>query len=71
MMERLAELRREPTEKRVRATINGETVVDSRRALLAWEPRRVVPEYAVPEKDVHAEPADALLPAPARTSSPI
>ena len=65
VMERLAELRHEPTEKRVRARIGGETVVDSRRALLVWEPRRVVPEYAVPEEDVHAE----LLPAePAKPS---
>ena len=33
---------------RVRAQADGATVVDSTRALLVWEPRRVVPSYAVP-----------------------
>src|SRR6188768_647562 len=45
------ELRYEPIEKRIRA----DDVVDSTRALLVWEPRRVVPSYAVPEADIHAE----------------
>ena len=44
----------------MRATIGAETVVDSTRALLVWEPRRVVPSYAVPEEDITA----ALAPAP-------
>lgn len=48
-------LRFEPVSKRVRATLGGETVVDSVRALLVWEPRRVVPGYAVPEEDIRAE----------------
>ena len=55
MMRQLLELRHEPTEKRVRALVGDETVVDSARALLVWEPRRVVPEYAVPEADVRGE----------------
>jgi uncharacterized protein (DUF427 family) len=59
MSRRLGELRHEPTEKRVRAFIGGEAVVDSARALLVWEPRRVVPEYAVPEEDVRGELAPA------------
>ena len=42
------ELRYEPTAKRIRAVLGGDTVVDSTRALLVWEPRRVVPSYAVP-----------------------
>ena len=56
----LAELRAEPTEKRVRALIAGRAVVDSTRAMLVWEPRRVVPSYAVPVDEVRAElvPAD-------------
>ena len=55
-----AELRAEPTEKRVRALIAGRPVVDSTRAMLVWEPRRVVPTYAIPVDDVRAElvPAD-------------
>jgi len=50
--EALAELRYEPTEKRVRAKLGDETALDSTRALLVWEPRRVVPSYAVPEEDI-------------------
>lgn len=56
------ELRYEPVERRVRA--GG--VVDSTRAVLVWEPRRVVPTYAVPEGDIAAE----LSPAPAGDGEP-
>jgi uncharacterized protein (DUF427 family) len=52
-----SELRHEPIERRVRA----DDVVDSTRAILLWEPRRVVPSYAVPAEDIAAE----LTPAPA------
>ena len=55
MMSGLGELRFEPTAKRVRAMIDGSTVVDSSRAVLVWEPRRVVPSYAVPREDVRAD----------------
>src|SRR3982751_7052238 len=41
-------LRYEPTAKRVRAYAGGEPVADTCEALLVWEPRRVVPTYAVP-----------------------
>ena len=51
----LGELRYEPTEKRVRAVLGDRTVVDSTRAVLVWEPRRVVPSYAVPVEDVDAD----------------
>jgi uncharacterized protein (DUF427 family) len=50
-----AELRYEPFERRVRATAGAEAVVDSTRAVLVWEPRRVVPSYAVPAEDIRAE----------------
>jgi uncharacterized protein (DUF427 family) len=46
-----SELRHEPIERRVRA----DDVVDSTRAILVWEPRRVVPSYAVPAEDIAAE----------------
>src|SRR6186997_3127192 len=46
-----SELRHEPVEKRVRASLGGEAIVDSTRAMLVWEPRRVVPSYAVPVED--------------------
>jgi uncharacterized protein (DUF427 family) len=52
--EALEELRHEPIERRVRAVRGGETVVDSTRAMLVWEPRRVCPSFAVPEPDVLA-----------------
>ena len=45
-----ADLRHEPVEKRVRA----DDVVDSTRAVLVWEPRRVTPLYAVPAADIAA-----------------
>jgi uncharacterized protein (DUF427 family) len=51
----LGELRHEPTEKRVRAAAGGRDVVDTRRALLVWEPRRIVPSYAVPVEELDAE----------------
>jgi uncharacterized protein (DUF427 family) len=55
------ELRHEPTAKRIRAVLGGSPVVDTTQALLVWEPRRIVPSYAVPGDDVTAElvPADS------------
>ena len=41
-------LRYEPTAKRVRVSLGGEPVADTTDARLVWEPRRVVPTYAVP-----------------------
>jgi uncharacterized protein (DUF427 family) len=55
LMAELDSLRYEPTEKRIRATLEGRTVIDSTRALLVWEPKRVVPTYAVPAEDVDGE----------------
>jgi uncharacterized protein (DUF427 family) len=57
----LGQLRHEPMEWRIRANLGAKTVVDSTRGILVWEPRRVVPSYAVPEEDIRAE----LQPAPA------
>ncbi|MGH4013134.1 MAG: hypothetical protein ACRDSL_04225 [Pseudonocardiaceae bacterium] len=51
----LGELRYEPTAKRVRALLGEQTIVDTTRALLVWEPQRVVPQYAVPDEDLLAE----------------
>jgi uncharacterized protein (DUF427 family) len=48
-------LRHEPTAKRIQAVLGGETVVDSTRAVLVWEPRRIVPSYAVPMEDLRGE----------------
>ena len=55
----LGDLRYEPTGKRIRALLGDRTVLDSTSAMLVWEPRRVVPSYAVPAGDVRAELAPA------------
>lgn len=51
----LDELRYEPIGKRIRAVLGGGTAVDSTRAVLVWEPRRIVPSYAVPAGDIRGE----------------
>ena len=48
----LPELRWHPEAKRIRAFVGGATVVDSTRARIVWEPRRVVPSFAVPVDDI-------------------
>jgi uncharacterized protein (DUF427 family) len=56
-------LRYEPTAKRIRAFLGGESVADTKGARLVWEPRRVVPTYAVPAAALTAQ----LLPAGAES----
>ena len=51
----LGELRYAATPKRLRAVLDGRTVLDTRDALLVYEPRRVVPWYAVPPGDLHLD----------------
>ncbi|MFE3293380.1 DUF427 domain-containing protein [Rhodococcus sp. NPDC059234] len=53
LMQELGELRYLPTGKRIRARSGDRVVADSLGAVLVWEPRRVVPVYAVPIRDVH------------------
>jgi len=65
-MGELDSLRHEPTEKRIRGTLGGRTVVDSTRALLVWEPKRVVPSYAIPAAHVAGE----LRPSAERPAAP-
>lgn len=55
----LDELRYEPIGKRIRAVLGGGTAVDCTRAVLVWEPRRIVPSYAVPAGDIRGELAPA------------
>ncbi|WP_193045749.1 DUF427 domain-containing protein [Mycolicibacterium baixiangningiae] len=52
-------LRYEPTAKRIRVTLAGEPVADTDRARLVWEPRRIVPAYAVPFDALRAQLAPA------------
>jgi uncharacterized protein (DUF427 family) len=51
----LADLRFAATPKRLRALLDGRTVLDTRDALLVYEPRRVVPWYAVPPRDLRLD----------------
>ena len=62
-MRELGALRYEPIEKRIRGVLGDGTAVDSTRALLVWEPRRIVPTYAFPADDIDAEIAAAPPPA--------
>ncbi|WP_377643742.1 DUF427 domain-containing protein [Oryzobacter terrae] len=54
LMSLTGELRWEPVARRIRASRRGEPVLDTLDAVLVWEPRRVVPMYAVPVRDVAA-----------------
>ncbi|OBG12554.1 hypothetical protein A5765_14455 [Mycolicibacterium celeriflavum] len=56
-------LRYEPTPKRIRISLAGEPLVDTGAALLVWEPRRIVPTYAVPVADL----VEQLVPAGAES----
>ena len=60
------ELRFEPTTKRIRALLGEHVVLDSRRAVIVWEPRRMVPCYAVPLDGIMGvlSPAAPTEPAP-------
>src|SRR6476660_5986685 len=51
----LQSLRYEPTDKRLRIYVGEEPVADTVDGLLVWEPRRVVPTYAIPDADFAAE----------------
>jgi uncharacterized protein (DUF427 family) len=44
-----------PTSRWIRGVRGGATVVDTRRALLVWEPGKKVPVYAFPTEDVSRE----------------
>ncbi len=54
LMGSLGQLRYEPVDKRVRGRIGGQTIIDTDRALLVWEPKRVVPSYAVPVQELES-----------------
>ena len=56
----VAQLGYERVPMRLRAFIDGDLALDTLRGVLVWEPRRIVPMYAVPEADllVRVEPTD-------------
>ena len=60
----LGQLRYEPVDKRIRAMIGDQVAIDTDRALLVWEPKRVVPSYAIPFqalKGVTTTPDEAVV----------
>jgi uncharacterized protein (DUF427 family) len=67
----LGELRWEPSPWRVRGEVGGETVVDSRRAWLHWEPGRLVPGWCFPRDDVRMELLRAVEPREGERSAPV
>ena len=61
LMGSLGELRYEPVDKRIRGVIGDQVIIDTLRARLVWEPKRVVPSYAVPVQELEiymSSPAD-------------
>lgn len=48
-----------PTPRWIRGTRHGTSVVDSRHAMLIWEPGKKVPIYGFPAEDISASPDDA------------
>ncbi|MEA2199382.1 MAG: hypothetical protein QOJ25_3433 [Solirubrobacteraceae bacterium] len=64
----LGDLRYEPIEKRIRGILGGEPVVDSSRAVLVWEPGRIVPSYAIPLADVDGTVTASAVRAPTDAS---
>ncbi|TDC46687.1 DUF427 domain-containing protein [Jiangella ureilytica] len=59
IMGALPDLRFEPSPKRIRAVLGGDTWADTVAGMVVWEPRRIVPGYAIPEADLDAEPIPA------------
>ena len=48
----LGELRWHPEPKRIRAFVDGAKVIDSTTGRIVWEPRRIVPSFAVAINDI-------------------
>jgi uncharacterized protein (DUF427 family) len=63
LMGSLGQLRYEPVDKRIRGVTAGQVVIDTDRALLVWEPKRVVPSYAVPAEELEGLTSFAAEPA--------
>ncbi|MBC6447084.1 DUF427 domain-containing protein [Actinokineospora xionganensis] len=51
----VSDLRYEPVPFRTRARVADSVVVDTSAAILVWEPRRLVPVYAVPVGDIRGQ----------------
>src|SRR4051794_30622077 len=67
----LGSLRYEPTAKRIRVALAGEPVADTCDARLVWEPRRVVPTFAIPVSALAAHLVPAGAESGAQSDRPI
>lgn len=65
------ELRFQPVTKRIRASHDGSPVLETTDAFVVWEPRRVVPMYAVPRADVVATLTPCPSPSPPADAPPV
>ena len=65
------QFRYEPVAKRLRASYDGHPVLDTTDGALVWEPRRVVPMYAVPATDVAATLTPCATPEPPADLPPV
>ncbi|MGY2873358.1 uncharacterized protein (DUF427 family) [Marmoricola sp. URHA0025 HA25] len=64
------ELRYEPVTQRIRISLGDVVVAETTGAVLVWEPRRVVPSYAVPRADLRAELVELDVPADDPAAAP-
>jgi uncharacterized protein (DUF427 family) len=64
-------LRFHPVGKRIRASHAGQPVLDTTDAMVVWEPRRVVPMYAVPRAHITATLTPCTTPAPPPDAPPV
>ena len=60
LMGAVAQLRFDRTSRRIRVRHGSTTLVDTTSAVLIWEPRRLVPVYAVPERGLDARLAASV-----------
>jgi uncharacterized protein (DUF427 family) len=65
------QLRFHPVDKHIRASYDGHPLLDTTEALVVWEPRRVVPMYAVPRDDFVADLSPCPTPAAPRDAPPV
>jgi uncharacterized protein (DUF427 family) len=70
LMDSVAQLRFEKTSRRIRVRHGDSTLIDTTGAVLIWEPRRIVPGYAVPEDDLVASLVPHEAPAPSLDGHP-
>lgn len=64
------ELRYEPVSQRIRVFHGDVLVAETTGAMLVWEPRRIVPSYAVPRDDLRVDVVELDVPADDPATAP-